>query len=721
MEKNLLIIESPNKIETLSKYLKNKDFKIIATVGHIRDIATRGGTSKMGYNLDTLNILWVVPSLGFLAKKVPTTNLIEKKQIIANIQEAARNARNIYIATDPDREGEAIAWHVEQVLDEKDRTKVHRITFNEITEQAVLESLKHPRKIDMDYVHSQFARRIIDRFIGFKLSKLVMTKFHAISAGRVQTIALKFIADREKEIEAFKSTGWWTIRCYGDVRKDQAELKLRAVNDKLKNKVKYDEKQEKEKEEEGSSELKFKDEASAQLIAKSLSDHGEIYAIDEPRKRTKNPPVPYKMATLQTDAINKLGWTTNKVTKTTQDLYEGIKWNGEHVALISYPRTDEIRISDVFAKAVEKFIVATYGKEYFQFRDYAHLKPAKTAKPMQKTQGAHEAIRVIDPNITPSMLKDKVSNDEYRLYKLIWERTIGAFMLPSTIQTHIVRINNNGHKFYAYEETTIFDGYKKIYGRVNVDDAIKLTLKDLRVGEKFNFRDTKVEEHHTEPPPRYNQGSLITALDESGVGRPSTFRTMANVGVDRGYVHLESKAFVIEPIGKTIIDNLEKHFPDVINIEFTRKMEEHLDEIADGDENWKKWISNELSPHFDKEFDNAMKKIAIVPREKTGEKCPLCGHDLEYRYTKKTHAKFISCSNYPKCVYAEWPNPPHLLDKKCPLCHNDLIERTNKRGQKFVGCTGWPKCHFIANYDKEGNIVPAKKSAKEKKRNNAKH
>lgn len=678
MSRNLLIIESPNKIETIKRYLKNEDFKIIATIGHIRDLSSRG----MGFDEKTLEPRWIIPS------KKPPKGQKNKQEIIAEIKEEAKKAEKIYLASDPDREGEAIAWHVYEILPKAQQEKCYRITFNEITKDAVLEALEHPRKIDMLWVQSQFARRILDRLVGFSLSSLVRKKLRAKSAGRVQTVALKFLYDREKEIKKFKSTKWWTldVTLKGDVK-----LVLRNVNSNIKG-LNY----KKINDDVHGTGIDFKDAESAEIVKKNIKNEFKIYAIDDPKMYTSNPRDPYKTSTMQQDAINKLGWQVSKATSVAQHLYEGIKINGEHTALISYPRTDSIRISENFVKKLKPYIIKKFGEKYYFERTFINKGNS------QNTQDAHEAIRVIDPTVTPESLRKLITRDEYKLYKMIWVRTLAAFMAPSKFENVIVRLESNKNKFYTFNRRMVFDGFRIIYNPFeDANTPHDIGLKKLKINESLKLDKAEVKEHESTPPPRYNQASLIKALDEAGVGRPSTYKSMANMALERGYARLENRAYVMQPIGDLVIKELSEFFPYIVDKDFTKEMEGHLDDIASKEENWKEWIK-EFQPKFKKDLKEATTKMKTSEAEKTGRKCPKCGHDLIYRYAKKSGAKFIGCSNYPKCKYAEFPNSPQkVLEEKCPQCGKPLIERYNKRGQKFIGCTGYPKCHYVRNIPKE--------------------
>lgn len=680
---NLLIIESPNKIETISKYLKDKDFKIMATIGHIRDLSKRG----LGFDEKTLEPNWIVSN----SKKANFKSEKTKKDIINEIKEVASKAEKIYLATDPDREGEAIAWHVYEILSDKDKSKCFRITFNEITKDAILKALEQPRAIDIRWVQSQFARRILDRLVGYKLSKLVRDKIKGTSAGRVQTVALKFIYDREKEIENFKEKKWWTLDV---VLENEAKLILREINPKLK-----DVKLVKTDDEEQGTGIDFENETSANIIKNALEEKFEIYAIDDPKEYGSNPREPYKTSTLQQDAINKLYWNVGKVTTVAQHLYEGIKIKGEHTALISYPRTDSTRISETFSIKTKEFILKKYGEKYYQFRTFGSNK-----KTEGNVQDAHEAIRVIDPYMTPESLKSIISKDEYALYKLIWVRTIAAYMTQARYVNVVVRLSNAGNKFYTYNRKLKFDGYKKVYQHYEDKDIEHdIQISNLKLQQKLKAKTVETKEHTSSPPARYNQASLIKALDEAGVGRPSTYRSMANMAIERGYARLDNRAYAMLPIGNAVIEGLNQYFPYILDKNFTKQMEEHLDDIATKDEKWKEWIL-EFKPKLEKDITSAIKEMPEPKPQEVGRKCPKCGAPLIFRNSKKTGIQFIGCSAFPKCKYVEFPNSPkpELLDEKCPLCNKQLVKRLNKRGKPFIGCSGYPKCRYIKKINADG-------------------
>ncbi len=676
----LLIIESPNKIKTIAKYLDDKEFKIVATIGHIRDLPS----NSMGFDEKTLEPRWTIPKKKKYEKE-------SKEEIVAKIKKIASEADEIYLATDPDREGEAISWHVYDILNKSDQQKCKRITFNEITKPAILEALEHPRDLDDLWVKSQFARRILDRLVGYKISKIVRKKVHGKSAGRVQSVALKMIYDREKEIEKFKPTKWWTVDPIFDNR---LPLILREINPNIQglnyNKVNDDE----------GTGIDFKDEKSALLVKENLTDTYKVYAVDEPKTYNVRPKEPYKTSTLQQDAINRLGWNIRKVTTIAQNLYEGVNIDGESVALISYPRTDSVRISNVFTNKLKEYIIKTFGAKYYQEPNFKN-KPNNA-----NIQDAHEAIRVVDLNITPASIKNKISKDEFALYQLVWSRTLASHMANSIFENIIIRIINNKNKFYTYSRELKFDGFKKVYQEDDENKIRKLRISNNIIGEEFKINEVQVNEHVSLPPARFNQASLIKELDANGVGRPSTYRSMADMALERGYAKLEQRAYVMQELGNRVIEFLVKYFKFVVNVKFTSNVEKKLDDIAEGKEDWKKLI-REYQPLIAENLKKASKDNEIS-NDDVGRKCPKCGHKLVYRYNHKTGAQFIGCSNYPKCKYLEGTSesntigkPKMLLDIKCPKCKHPLIVRCSKRHQAFIGCDNYPKCHYIMKVNKD--------------------
>lgn len=683
MAQNLVVIESPNKEKTIKKYLGN-DYEIIATVGHIRDIPTSGNKC---FDPKTFEPNWKI--------SVDKKSRKSKKEVIEKIKKLATKAKKVYLATDPDREGEAIAWHVYEVLNKPEQAKCTRITFNEITKDAIEEAIKHERKIELEWVHSQFARRILDRIVGYDLSKFVKNKFRGSSAGRVQSVALKFIYEREQEILKFKPVTTYTL----DVTLENGDpLILREIPKDIKDILTGDEEK---------TGVDFKTEEAANKVKDGLEANFEVYypkGKKEETVRRRNPADPFKTSTLQQVASNRFGWSISKITKVIQDLYEGINIDGEHTALITYPRTDSIRMSDSFKKSARGFIKAVYGDEYLGFGSEAKSL-AKQAK-KDNVQDAHECIRAINPSLTPTKLKGKIKDEYFKMYELIWRRSLASLMAPCRYIHKTIRFKNDGCKFYTYSNVIDFDGYKRVYH----DEAMesKGTSHDYKAGDKFKAKVIEVTKHVSEPPARYNQASLVKALDEAGVGRPSTYRMMVDVNPERGYCEVKQRAFYMTQLGNTVIEGLINNFNDVIDKNFTKQMEERLDAIADKKEPWNKWLIS-FVPAFKKKVAQKNASVEAKVQYVEGRVCPKCGKPLVYRFSPKTKKQFIGCSNYPACKYAEFPGRKDL-DVKCPQCGHNLRQMVNKRGQTFIGCSNYPKCKFIAR-----NLDEVKAKAEGKK------
>lgn len=662
MSKKLLIIESPNKIKTLTKYIGN-EFDILATVGHIRDLAKFG----MGFDTTTFEPKWVLMN--------------DKKEIIDDIKSKSKTASEIYIATDPDREGEAIAWHIFNIIPKEFQKKCYRITFNEISQKAILESFKNKREINEKWVQSQFARRIIDRLIGFKLSQLMQSKLKAESAGRVQSVALKFIADRQKEIDAFVPIQWFNI----DIAlNSKIPLVLKELNSK------YNIKSNSEIKKTG---FNFFNRKEAEEVFNEFEEDCTLDNISEPAYQKSSSKPPYKTSTMQQDAINKLNMSSKQTTSISQKLYEGINLNGSQTALISYPRTDSVRLSDDFVKSSLKFIETKYGKEYL-----GNIKLGKATN--SNIQDAHEAIRPIDVNITPESIKSELGKREWDLYNLIWIRTVASLMADAKFKKVTLSFLNNKNLFEVSSRVCEFAGFRLIYKSSEKDTDLIINIDDFKIGSKHKFinqneEEKGISEHFTSPPPRFTQASLISELEKTGVGRPSTYNTMVNIVVDRGYSTLENKTFNITDIGKAVIKELDGFFKGEINPNFTRSMEERLDKIASGNEDWRDWLKV-FSPDFDVKVKYAWDNIEKVKDEEVGRDCPVCGKPLVYKKARRGNSRFIGCSGYPDCKHLEPLEKPKILDVICPLCkENNLIVRKNKKGSEFIACTGFPKCRYL--------------------------
>ena len=647
--KNLVIVESPSKSKTIEKYLGN-DYKVVSSKGHIRDLSTSG---KFGFGVDVDD--------GFK----PNYEIIKgKKSVVTELKKLAKESNLVYLASDPDREGEAIAWHLKDALKLKD-DKYDRVVFNEITKDKVREAFNHPRKIDDDLVKSQESRRILDRIIGFRLSKLMQSKTGGKSAGRVQSVALKLIVDREEEINAFIPEEYYTITA--------------IFNDFESKLFQYDHK-----------DIEIKTEKEKNDILDKLSKTFEIESIDKKDKNKKAKP-PYTTSTLQQDASNKYNFPGKKTMSIAQKLYEGIELENETTGLITYMRTDSIRLSDEFIKNTYKYINDNYGKEYAGY--------VKQTKNKENVQDAHEAIRPTDINKSPDKVKKYLSEDEYKLYKLIYFRALASLMIDAKALTTTIILNNNNYQFKTTGSIITFDGYLKVYKDYEATE--EKILPDL---ENYNTNivianEIVDEQHFTKPKPRYTEAKLIKELEELGIGRPSTYVKIIDTLKERGYVLLEDKKFKPTEIGILTTHKLQEFFSNIINVEYTAKMEDDLDKIAEGKEVW-----NEMLDSFYKEFEplvkTAFSEMEKKEPEKTGESCPLCNNPLVIR--KGKYGEFTACSNYPECKYIKKEEKKIIEICDCPNCDGKIVERKTKRGKIFYGCNNFPKCN-IAFWDKPIN------------------
>lgn len=647
MSKNLVIVESPNKTKTISKYLGN-DYKVVSSVGHIRDLSTSG---KYGFGVDIEN--------GFKPNYVPIKG---KKKIINELKKDVNSADFVYLATDPDREGEAISWHLYDALNLKEN-KYKRIVFNEITKNVILDSFKHARDINIDLVHSQETRRILDRIIGFRLSKLMQSKTGGKSAGRVQSVALKLIVDKEREINAFVPEDYYEIDAYFN----EFDAKLDSYNHKK---------------------IEIKTESDAKEIVSKLSNTFKIEEVTKKEKK-QNSKFPFITSTMQQLASIKLNFSSKKTMSVAQKLYEGITLKDETVGLITYMRTDSTRLSNEFIASTYKFIEDKYGSNYV-----GHVKVNKNK---ENVQDAHEAIRPTSINRTPESVKEYLSNDEYKLYSLIYYRALASLMADAKVLGTTVILDNNNYQFKATGHILTFDGYLKVYAPYEDNtDKILPDLENYKTGVVIS---NKIEYtmHSTKPPARYTEASLIKELESLGIGRPSTYATIIDRIKERDYVNIVDKKFVPTEMGIVTTDKLQEFFKDIINVEYTKEMEDDLDKIADGDMVWNKLLEKfytDFEPKVKNAFDNMEKKEA----EKTGETCPQCGSDLVVKQSK--YGKFIACSNYPECKYIKQKEKKEdVIVMNCPHCDGNIIERKTKRGKVFYGCSNYPKCKF-ASWDK---------------------
>ena len=651
MTKNLVIVESPSKSKTIEKYL-GKDYKVVSSKGHIRDLATTG---KYGLGVDVDN--------DFKPNYIPVAG---KKKLISELKKLVKDSDEVILATDPDREGEAISWHLLDTLGIKD-TNYERVLFHEITKDKVLEAIKNPTKIDYNLVRSQETRRILDRIIGFRLSKLMQSKTGGKSAGRVQSVALKLIVDREREISSFNSEEYWTITS----KFDEIEADLFNYNHK---------------------DIEINTEEEADSILSKLSDKYKIESVERKKKSKKSKP-PFITSTLQQEASTKLGFTAKKTMSIAQKLYEGMDIGSETVGLITYMRTDSIRLSDEFIGASYKYIEENYGKDYIGY--------AKKSKKTENVQDAHEAIRPTSVYRNPEDIKKYLSTDEYKLYKIIYHRALASLMADAKVEATSVILDNNNYQFKINGQILIYDGYLKAYALYETSEDKVLPDEFKNEGSILTTTDVTKKQHFTSPPPRYTEAKLIKELEELGIGRPSTYAKIMDTIKERGYVTIEEKKFVPTEIGIETTDRLQEFFSDLINVKYTAAMETDLDTIALGKLDEIK-VLREFYDKFEPEVEKAFGQMEKKAPKETGEVCPNCGSSLVIR--KGRYGEFTACSNYPECKYIkkEEKQVKEIMD--CPKCGGKIIEKKTKRGKIFYGCNNYPKCKY-ASWDKPtGNL-----------------
>ncbi|MCY9062403.1 type I DNA topoisomerase [Bacillus inaquosorum] len=651
MSDYLVIVESPAKAKTIERYL-GKKYKVKASMGHVRDLPK----SQMGVDIEQ----------NFEPKYITIRG---KGPVLKELKTAAKKAKKVYLAADPDREGEAIAWHLAHSLD-LDLNSDCRVVFNEITKDAIKESFKHPRMINMDLVDAQQARRILDRLVGYKISPILWKKVKkGLSAGRVQSVALRLIIDREKEINDFKPEEYWTID--GTFLKGQETFEASFFGKNGKK-------------------LLLKSEADVKDILSQLK--GNKYTVEKVTKkeRKRNPALPFTTSTLQQEAARKLNFRAKKTMMIAQQLYEGIDLGREGtVGLITYMRTDSTRISNTAVDEAAAFIDQAYGKEFLGGK-------RKPAKKNENAQDAHEAIRPTSVLRKPSELKAVLGRDQMRLYKLIWERFVASQMAPAVLDTMSVDLTNNGLTFRANGSKVKFSGFMKVYveGKDDQMEEKDRMLPDLQEGDTVLKKDIEPEQHFTQPPPRYTEARLVKTLEELGIGRPSTYAPTLDTIQRRGYVGLDNKRFVPTELGQIVLDLIMEFFPEIINVEFTAKMEKDLDHVEEGNTEWVKIIDN-FYTDFEKRVKKAeaeMKEVEIEP-EYAGEDCELCSSPMVYKMGR--YGKFLACSNFPDCR-----NTKPIVKQigvKCPSCgEGNIVERKSKKKRVFYGCDRYPDCEFVS-------------------------
>ena len=653
MAENLVIVESPSKAKTIEKYL-GKKYRVISSKGHVRDLPK----SRMGVEvLDNGSV------------DVDYISIRGKGDVIKSLKKEAKG-KKVFLASDPDREGEAIAWHIAHILG-LDNDSDNRIVFNEITKDAVKDAIKHPRKINTDLVQSQQARRILDRLVGYNISPVLWKKVKPkLSAGRVQNAALKLIVDREEEIQKFVPQEYWSMPI--DFIKNRKVLTANF----------YSYKGEK---------IKLESKKDVDNIRKAIV--GDTFKVTDVAKTKKNRNAPnvYITSTMQQDASRKINFKTRKTMSVAQELYEGInlKKLGGVTGLITYMRTDSTRVSDEAVKMASDYILNNFGKDYL-------ATSVKSRKSSKNVQDAHEGIRPTNINFTPDSIKEYLSNDQYKLYKLIWERVLARRMSAAVYETSTTTFENNEVVYRGAHSKLLFNGFLAV---LKEKEKVKLA-PEFEVGEDAKVKEIKEEQHFTQPPARYSEAKLIAELEELGVGRPSTYATIVDTLQKRYYAKLQNKVFTPTELGTLVSKITEQYFPDIINTKFTANLESQLDDIAEGKVGWEKTIYNFYSG-FRKDVEKAeseMEKVEIK-QEFTGESCPECSSPLVFKLGK--FGKFIACSNFPDCRYTN--TIQKKVGVKCPKCKkHDILEKKSKKGKLFYGCEGFPTCDFVS-WDKPIN------------------
>ncbi|MEK4376229.1 MULTISPECIES: type I DNA topoisomerase [unclassified Bacillus (in: firmicutes)] len=647
----LVIVESPAKAKTIERYL-GKKYKVKASMGHVRDLPK----SQLG--VDTEH--------DFEPRYITIRG---KGPVLKELKTAAKKAKKVYLAADPDREGEAIAWHLAHSLD-LDLSSDCRVVFNEITKDAIKDSFKHPRMINMDLVDAQQARRILDRLVGYKISPILWKKVKkGLSAGRVQSVALRLIIDRENEINEFKPEEYWTIDGTFLKGKESFEASFFDLNGKK-------------------HPLKTKEDVK-EILSKLKGSKFSVEKVTK-KERKRNPAVPFTTSTLQQEAARKLNFRAKKTMMIAQQLYEGIDLGKEGtVGLITYMRTDSTRISNTAIEEVSAFIDQTYGKNFLNTTK-------RPAKKNENAQDAHEAIRPTSTLRKPADVKHVLSRDQLRLYKLIWERFVASQMAPAVLDTMSVDLDHNGLTFRANGSKVKFPGFMKVYveGKDDQLEEKDKMLPDLKEGDTVLSKDIEPEQHFTQPPPRYTEARLVKTLEELGIGRPSTYAPTLDTIQKRGYVALDNKRFTPTELGEIVLNLIIEFFPEIINVEFTAKMEKELDSVEEGTIEWVRIIDS-FYQDFAKRVEKAeaeMQEVEIEP-EYAGVDCEECGHPMVYKMGR--YGKFMACSNFPDCRNTK----PIVKDigVKCPSCHEgNIVERKSKKRRIFYGCDRFPECEFVS-------------------------
>ena len=648
MAKNLIIVESPAKSKTIKKFL-GKNYEVVASNGHVRDMPK----SQMGIDFENDFEPHYITIRG-------------KGELLAGLRKEVKKADRVFLATDPDREGEAISWHLCQAL-KLDPSKTSRITFNEITKNAVRQSLKQSRDIDMDLVDAQQARRVLDRMVGYSISPLLWQKVkRGLSAGRVQSVALRIIADREAQIDAFIPKEYWTLEAQFAVKGVKKPLVAKYYGNPDKREI-----------------------TSREEIQKIMEDLKDAeYQISDIRKseRVKRPPLPFTTSTLQQECAKHLNFATRKTMQVAQQLYEGIKVKGHGtIGLITYLRTDSTRISEEADQACKAFIADNYGAENV-------IEGTNAAKDKKKIQDAHEAIRPTYTELTPAQIKDSLSRDQFRLYQLIWKRFVASRMHLAKYETTSVKIDGNGHRFTSSGSRLVVPGFMTVYQQDDDKEEANAVLARVRAESVLSLDDLKEEQHFTQPPAHYTEASLVKALEELGIGRPSTYAPTISTLISRRYVAKEKKNLYLSELGDIVNEIMVSAFPSIVDVNFTATMEALLDGVADGSVEWKTIIRN-FYPDLEQavnQAEEALEKIEIED-EVTDEICEHCGRNMVIKYGP--HGKFLACPGFPDCRNTK----PYYekIGVSCPKCGGDIVIRKTQKGRRYYGCINNPECDLM--------------------------
>ena len=651
MAKYLVIVESPAKVKTIKKFL-GKNYEVLASNGHVRDLPK----SSLGIDVE-----------GDFEPKYITIR--GKGDVLAKLRKEVKKAEKIYLATDPDREGEAISWHLMFALKLEDKD-VYRISFNEITKTAVKAALKNPRKIDMDLVDAQQARRALDRMVGYKISPLLWAKVkRGLSAGRVQSVALRIVCDREEEINAFIPEEYWSLEA-----SLLPEGEKKPIVAKLASK--------------GKEKITISSQAEMDAVVAELE--GKEFQVSSVKKgeRRQKAPIPFTTSTLQQEASKALNFPIQKTMRIAQQLYEGVDIKGEGtVGLITYLRTDSTRISEEADTAAHAFVAEHYGKEY-------EAEVVNEKKPTGKIQDAHEAIRPSDINRTPSEIKDSLSRDQFRLYQLIWKRFTASRMANAVYETTTVNITAGEYNFHVSTSRLAFEGFMSVYVEADEEKASKqAVLKSLDENTKLELEELDPKQHFTQPPAHYTEASLVKALEELGIGRPSTYSPTITTIIARRYITKEQKNLYVTEIGEVVNNIMKESFPTIVDENFTANMESLLDGVAEGDVNWKMVISN-FYPDLESAVEKAEKELEKVKIEDevSEEICEDCGRNMVIKYGP--HGKFLACPGFPECKNTK----PYFekIGQCCPECGKDIVIKRTRKGRKYYGCIDYPNCEYMS-------------------------